>query len=228
MKAVIYSRCSTQEQSESVTLQAQCHRAKIFCELNGYEVIGSFSESMSGGKASNRPQLMSALDLVCSEKAVLVVYSLSRLSRNIRDTLQISDRINKSGAHIASLTEKIDTNSAVGRLFYTLIVSLAEFEKSLLSERTCSSMKYLRKKDMRISSRIPLGYDLAPDGKSLVQNPEEQVTIRQILNWKSEGDKLSAIANKLESSGMKTKYGGKWYAATVKYILEREAKLLAA
>ena len=177
---------------------------------------------------SNRPLIMNALDLTCREQAVLVIYSLSRLSRNIRDTLQISDRINKAGAHIASLTEKIDTNSAVGRLFFTLIISLAEFEKSLLSERTCGAMTYMRTMNKKISSRIPLGYDLAPDGESLIPNPEEQLTIRQIQNWKSEGAKLSAIANKLESSGMKTKYGGKWYPATVKFILEREAKLLAA
>lgn len=227
MKATGYCRVSTLGQEEGVSLQMQEDRIRAFCIANDYELVGCFTETMSGGKATNRPQLQQALDSVCKTKGVLVVYSLSRLARSVRDTLVISERLEKAGANLASLNERIDTSSAIGKMVFRLLSTLNEFERDQLAERTTAAMSHLRRQGKRISSRIPLGFDLAEDGESLVENAAEQVTIRLIQQLHRQGLRMSAIANKLQEEGVRTKTGGIWYPATVKQILQRQEKLAA-
>ncbi len=139
-----------------------------WCVNNGYEPDATFIEVMSGGRAANRPELQKAVTLACKLKGILVVYSLSRLARSVKDTLAIAERLEKSGANLASLSERIDTNSALGKMVFRLLSTLNEFERDQLAERTTCAMAHLRKSNRRISSRIPLGYDLAPDGNMLL------------------------------------------------------------
>lgn len=200
---------------------------RAFCLANGYEVAGSFTEAISGAKAANRAQLQQALEMVCKAKGVLVVYALSRLARSVRDTLAISERLEKAGANLASLNERIDTSSAIGKMVFRLLSTLNEFERDQLAERTTAAMAHLRRHGKRISSRLPLGFDLAEDGETLVENPTEQATIRQILDWRSAGVRVSTIAHRLRSQGVPTKMGGQWHPVTVKVILERQEKLAA-
>lgn len=96
-----------------------------------------------------------------------------------------------------------------------------------LAERTTAAMAHLRRHGKRISSRIPLGFDLADDGENLIENPAEQLTIRQILEWRSAGVAVNGIAQRLQARGVKTKMGGQWRASTVKFILDRQEKLAA-
>ena len=67
---------------------------------------------ISGKRADNRPGLIAALDSACQARGVLVVYSLSRLARSVRDTLDIAERLERAGADLVSLSEQIDTTSA--------------------------------------------------------------------------------------------------------------------
>lgn len=227
MTAILYARVSVLS-DDGISLQLQEERMRAFCLANGYEVGGSFTEAISGAKASNRAQLQQALEMVCKAKGVLVVFALSRLARSVRDTLAISERLEKAGANLASLNERIDTSSAAGKFFFRLISGMNEFEKDQLAERTTAAMSHLRRHGKRISSRIPLGFDLAADGKNLVENPAEQVTIRQILEWRRAGVRVSTIAHRLRSQGTPTKLGGQWHPVTVKMILERQEKVAAA
>ncbi len=227
MKATAYCRISTTGQLDGVSLQMQEDRIRAFCVANDYELVGCFIETMSGSKAANRPQLQQALESVCKTKGVLVVYSLSRLARSVRDTLVISERLEKAGANLASLNERIDTSSAIGKMVFRLLSTLNEFERDQLAERTTAAMSHLRRQGKRISSRIPLGFDLAGDGESLIENTSEQETLRLIHEWKQQGVTVGKIARKLQSQGAKTKAGGQWYPNTVKQILQRQEKLVA-
>ncbi len=194
---------------------------------NGYEQESVFVETMSGGRAANRPELLKALALTCKVHGVLVVFSLSRLARNVKDTLLIAERLEKAGANLASLTERIDTNSALGKMVFRLLSTLNEFEKDQLSERTESAMDHLRRTNRRISARIPLGYDLADDGGTLLPNAAEQGVIEGIYLRRSQGQSLATIAQSLQREGIATKTGGSWYPSTVRAILERREKLVA-
>lgn len=205
----------------------QKSRIAAWCLANGYDQEAVFIEALSGGKASNRPELQKALALTCRVKGVLIVYSLSRLARSVKDTLVIAERLEKAGANLASITERIDTNSALGKMVFRLLSTLNEFEKDQLSERTSGAMHHLRKCNRRISARIPFGYDLADDGQTLVPNASEQATLAQIKAWRNAGKTLVAIAAELDASGVSTKLGGRWGASSVRSILARQERLAA-
>ena len=225
--AILYSRVSVQS-DDGVSLQMQEERMRAFCLANGYDVVGCFTETISGARAANRAQLQQALEMVCNCRGVLVVYALSRLARSVRDTLAISERLEKAGANLASLNERIDTSSAIGKMVFRLLSTLNEFERDQLAERTTAAMGFLRRQGKRISSRIPLGYDLAEDGETLIENPIEQAVIQQVIAWKNEGMRVSHIAQRLQAQGTPTKMGkGRWYPVTVTAILSRQEKLAA-
>lgn len=230
MVATVYCRVSTQAQgADGVSIELQRTRAEAFAQANGYELGGVFIEVQSGGRANNRPELQRALAEVCKNRGVLVVYSLSRLARSVKDTITIAERLDRSGANLASLTEKIDTSSAVGRLFFRLMASLADFERDQLSERTESAMAYLRSQNRRISGRVPFGYDLAPDGCSLRPNASEQSVLARMAAWRSAGDSYAAIARRLTEARVPSKTGGAiWSPASTYSILHRAEKIKAA
>jgi DNA invertase Pin-like site-specific DNA recombinase len=228
MKAVAYCRVSTVGQrDEGVSLEMQQERTAAWCLNNGYEPDVVFVEVMSGGRAANRPELQKAVALACKLKGILVVYSLSRLARSVKDTLAIAERLEKSGANLASLSERIDTNSALGKMVFRLLSTLNEFERDQLAERTACAMAHLRKSNRRISLRIPLGYDLAADGNMLLVNPAEQKVVAQICSWRRRGMTMVAIAERLHDSGVPTKAGGQWCPSTIRGILERQLRLAA-
>lgn len=226
MKCVGYFRVSTIGQSDDgISLELQRAKAESWAITNDCELVATFSEVMSGGKASNRLELQKALDLACKVKGVLIVYSLSRLARDVRDTLDIAERIERAGANLASITEKIDTSSAIGKMVFRLMSSLNQFEREQIAERVSAAMCHLRKSNRRISTCIPLGFTLADDGKTLLPCSAEQETVAWILDARARGISLPKIAQQLTATGRKTKYGGNWHPSTIKAILDRCNKM---
>ena len=225
MEAIAYCRISTQSQEEGVSLEMQKKRIEAWCLANDLKLACLYSETCSGSRANNRPQLQYALAHACTKKAVLVVYSLSRLARSVKDTLAIAERLEKANANLASLTERIDTSSALGKMVFRLLSTLNEFEKDQLAERTTSAMGFLRKAGKRISAHLPYGYDLSTDGVTLLKNAMEQETISQILLLSGKGHTPSSICRLLIQNKTPTKSHGHWYPSTVKGIIERQQKL---
>jgi site-specific DNA recombinase len=228
MDAIIYCRVSTFAQGEDgVSLDMQRTRAEAFCVSNGYTVRAVMVETMSGAEAANRPELQRALTLVCESKGILVVYALSRLTRSIRDTLSIADRLDRAQANLASLTERIDTASAVGRMVFRLLATMNQYERELLAERTAGAMAHARRLGRRISHCVPFGHDLQPATGMLVTNDAEQRVVAQMQSWRASGLSFARIALKLNEAGMPTKQGGRWMPASVRSILVRQVKLAA-
>ncbi len=228
MKVVAYCRVSTVGQREDgASLDMQRERIATWCGSNNAELEASFVEVMSGGRADNRPELQKAIAASCRLRGVLVVYSLSRLARSVKDTITIAERLERHGANLVSLSERIDTTSALGKMVFRLLSTLNEFERDQLAERTAHAMAHLRRANRRISSRIPLGYDLSPDGNTLLANREEQRLVAKICDWRRRGMTMDAIAESLQRDGTPTKAGGRWYASTVRGILIRQQRLAA-
>ena len=228
MKAVGYFRVSTTRQAlEGVSLEAQQRKWGAWCELEEADVLETFEDAgLSGKRADNRPQLQAALDLVCREKAILVVYSLSRLARNTRDTLEIFERLRKAGAHLVSLSEKLDTTSACGRMIFRVLAVMAEFERDQTSERTQAIADFLKANGRRAGT-VPYGYRVVVNGKNkaLVPIAHEQQTIRDILRFYNR-DKRSYgwIAHRLNTIGVSTKHGKQWHPKVVSAILKRHER----
>ncbi len=224
MKAIGYIRVSTQGQADDgVSLAAQESKIYAWATLNDAEVVIFRDEGISGKRTENRPGLQASLDLVDKGDA-LVVYSLSRLSRSTKDTLTIAEALEKKEADLVSLSEKIDTTSAAGKMVFRMLAVLSEFERDQISDRTCFAMAHKKKKGEKTGGDVPFGYGVRK-GK-LFPHPEEQKAVSLMLAMRKKGNSLRAICVALEAAGFTRKRGSrKWPSITVLRIIRRERQL---
>lgn len=217
--AIGYIRVSTEGQAQDgVSLDAQRAKIEAWCDLNDYTLTAVHVDAgISGKSADNRPGLQAALS-ECRKGCALVVYSLSRLARSTRDTIEISERLNKVGADMVSLSEKIDTTTAAGKMVFRMLAVLAEFERDQISERTASAMQFKKAKGERVGS-VPYGYFLDGDNITLIENPAEQAVIRQARELKESGLSLRAIAAKLDERGFAARNGQTFQATQIKRMV---------
>jgi len=227
-RAIGYVRVSTATQAtEGVSLDAQRERIAAAAAAAGLELVGIHAdEGLSGKRSDNRPGLTAALDAACRQRAVLVVYSLSRLSRSVSDTLQIIGRLDKAGAGFVSLTESIDTTTAAGRMMVTMLAGFAAFERELTAERTTTALHHKRAAGQR-TGNVPFGYSLDADGITLVPVAAELEVLARIQECRAAGLSLQRIADELNDAGVIGKAGGRWYASTVRQVLARAAAVAA-
>lgn len=217
MKKVIgYIRVSTQEQAcKGVSLDNQRDKIKAYCNLNDLELIEIISDAGRSGKDLKRPGIEKLINI--KDIAGVIVYKLDRLSRKVKDTLQLIESFEKRDITFHSITERIDTRTAIGKFFLNITASLAQMERDLISERTIDALQYKIKNGER-AGQIPYGYILSKDNKTLIENPAEQKAIKLILELKDQGYSLIGITRELEIKGHKPR-GKKWYAQSVKNIL---------
>jgi DNA invertase Pin-like site-specific DNA recombinase len=222
--AIGYIRVSTPGQvDEGISLEAQQAKVEAWCVANDVDLSAVFMDAVSGKRADNRPELQNALQAVTDCGGILVVYSLSRLARSTRDTLDIGERLEKAGADLVSLSEKIDTTSAAGKMVFRLMAVMAEFERDLISERTASALAHMKQQGKRTGT-IPYGFDLHDDQESLVPNPDEQRIIDWMVDLRSEGLSLRRIAAQLTTKNIPTKSGNaEWTHTAVRRIVLRVA-----
>lgn len=219
-RAVGYVRVSTEDQArEGVSLEAQQAKIRAWCEANDYELVAIHEDAgLSAKRADNRPGLQAALEQTCQERAALVAYSISRLSRSTRDMLAIAERLQQSDADLVSLTERIDTTSAAGRMIFGVLSVLAQFERELIGERTRDAMAHKARKGEAVG-RAPRGMriengrlspDPSSDGLALAQRARE---------LRAEGLTLQAIADQLDAEGFRPERGSRLRASTIHYVL---------
>lgn len=146
MKVIGYIRVSTASQAEDgISLDAQRDRIHKWAELNEGEVSAVFEDAgISGKDMSNRPGLAAAM-LAADKGTALVTYSISRLARSTVDMLTIARQLEYQGADLVSLSEKIDTTTAAGRMIFRMLAVLAEFERDQTRERTASSLDFIKR-----------------------------------------------------------------------------------
>jgi site-specific DNA recombinase len=224
-----YIRVSTTMQSEDgVSLQNQRERVEGWAKANGLTVAEVFTDAgISGKRADNRPALQQALEVVTKSKGILVVYSLSRMSRSVKDAITISERLDKAGADLVSLSERLDTSTASGKMTFRMMAVLAEFERDQLSERVASAMGHLKAQNKRVG-KVPFGWDLLPDGETLEPNAKEQAVLSRIVGLHAQGQSLRAIAATLNGEGVAAKTGNHWHPETIRGLVKRHSLEVAA
>lgn len=223
MKAVGYIRVSTQGQvDDGVSLEAQEAKVKAWAELNGADPVIFRDEGISGKRSDNRPGLKAALEAVGRGDA-LIVYSLSRLSRSTKDTLTIADALAQREADLVSLSEKIDTTTAAGKMVFRMLAVLSEFERDQVSDRTRFALAHKRTIGEKTGGDVPFGFRVKK-GK-LIPDAEEQKTVRLVLDLAGKGLSLREVCRQLEAAGVARKNGSKtWHPQTVRRIIERSKK----
>lgn len=219
-RAIGYIRVSTQGQADDgVSLDAQRAKIAAWADLNGYTLGEVFADEGISGAKADRPGLALALDAVKRGDA-LVVYSLSRLARSTRHTLEIGERLEKVGADLVSLSERIDTTSAAGRMVFRMLAVLAEFERDQTSERTSMALKHKRSRGEKTGGSVPFGFDLDADGVHLIENDQEQVVIREARELHRTGLSLRKVASELHVRGLVARNGRPFQAAQVQRMIQ--------
>lgn len=220
-KVIGYIRVSTQGQADKgVSLEAQRAKIEAWCNLNDGELVAVFEDAgISGGGMAKRDGLQDALKATTKGMA-LVAYSISRLARNTKDMLDIAERLEKKGADLVSLSERIDTTTASGRMIFRMLAVLAEFEKEQIGERTRMALAH-KKANGEAYCGAPFGFD-AIAGR-LVAVKKESAIVADILKLREAGASLADIANSLNDKGIEGKRGGKWFPSTVRYLIQRQA-----
>ena len=220
-KAIGYIRVSTEQQAdEGVSLAAQRAKITAWCELNDYELMAIYEDAgISGKTISKRPQLQAALEEMKKDMA-LVVHSLSRLARSTKNCIEIADELKSTGSDLVSLTEKIDTSSAMGEFFFTLIAALGQMERKVIGERTKAALAHKKAIGEKYAP-VPFGYKEI-EGRLEVVKAEAKI-VAEINSKRAAGSSMHLIARELNEQGVIGKQGGKWYASTVSCILKRAA-----
>jgi DNA invertase Pin-like site-specific DNA recombinase len=227
MKVVGYIRVSTDEQaSNGQSLDAQKAKIVAYAALYDLELVDVIVDAGQSGKTLKRDGLRQALASIRSGKADgLVIAKLDRLTRSVADWQTLIDGYfgEKVGKQLFSVADSIDTRTAAGRLVLNVLLSVAQWERETIGERTRDALQHKISKGERCG-KIRFGYQLADDAKTLVELPKEQEAIHLIQSLKAKGESLRAIATELTNRGILTKEGKtKWTHTAVNGILKRAA-----
>lgn len=220
-KAIGYIRVSTEQQAdEGVSLEAQRAKIEAWCALNDAELVAVFKDAgISGASMKGRDGLQAAL-AATKRGMALVSYSISRMARSTRDMLEIAEKLDAKGADLVSVTEKIDTTTAAGRMVFKMLAVLADFERDQIGERTKMALAHKKAKG-EIYAPVPFGFE-AVEGR-LREVKQEAMVVAEILRRREAGESLGDIADSLNAQGIAGKRGGRWHASTVRYLIQRQA-----
>jgi site-specific DNA recombinase len=223
MKTIGYVRVSTEDQAkEGVSLENQKSKIEAYSQLKDLTLVEIVEDAGLSAKNLKRPGVQKVLKLARKKKIdAVVVYKLDRIFRSTVDALETTRMFDKWNVSFHSIEETLDTQSAMGRFFFTLTAALGEMERKIIGERTKAALAHKRKKNEKTGGDIPYGYDLTTGG-ILVKNDDEQKVIRWIRRLNKNRYSLRKICRELEKAGYKTKRGNdKWHPATVAGILGR-------
>jgi site-specific DNA recombinase len=223
-KAVGYVRVSTTEQAvDGISLDMQRAKIRAYAALEDLDLIEIIAdEGISGCSIKGRPGIQKIIEMVeCRRVEAVVVFKLDRLARNTIEALEISQLMDRKGAALHSITEKLDTKSAIGKFFFTLMASLAEMERGIISERIKAAMDRKREKSEPCSNNPPYGYRIV--NNLLVPHPEEWAVIRRILKLRSYGNTPYRITRMLTDEGVLNRRGKAFDKSQIRNIIFREA-----
>ncbi len=228
-----YIRVSTQRQAKGgYSLEFQMEQITEYIKYNKYELLEMVKEEGKSAlekKLEKRVKLSYLLDVI-KPGETLIVYTLSRLSRSIRDFLDITKRLETKGCALVLIKDKMDTITAFGRFGTNLMAILGQLESDILMERV-NEINSLKQVKGRFIGRIPYGWRLSDGSKSQPKEiVYEQLVIYYIrylrgkLTPKGKIYTYQKIANKLnelciQPPGKSTK----WHDNAVKRILNRKS-----
>lgn len=221
MKALAYVRVSTEEQArEGISLQNQESRIRAFCQAKDWGLADVLVDEGYSGSSLDRPR-MQELIRRCQRREVdvVVIYKLDRLTRSVRDLgYLVQDVFGKYETAFSSIQDNFDTTTANGKLILNILGSVAQWERDIVVERTRDVMAHKRL-SLKLIGAIPMGFDLAGDGETLVPNEQELDVVRQMMLLRQAGHSFQTISEKLNDDGTPAKQGGRWYSKTVRSVL---------
>lgn len=212
MKAVIYARISSAEQSV-YSLESQVNECKRFIERLGHELIEVYIDDGESAKDLQRPDIQRLMDDLKKTTFDLVVsWKLDRLTRDTVDGLTLIINLFKKKHNVIfmSATEDIKTETSDDIMMLTIRLSLAQSEREKIRERTTLGQMARAKTGKRNNMSKPYGYNIDKDMR-LTVNEEEAEIVRRIYQWYVEGHGRQKIAYMLNDEGIPAPRGKIWF-----------------
>src|SRR5215472_6974585 len=154
-KAAIYVRVSTADQD----VESQIYDLRDLAAKRGFEVVNEYRDCGVSGRRARRPGLDELIaDARRKRFSVVLVAAFDRVARSVKHFLHVMDEFDSLGITFISRRENVDTSGPLGRLFLTLIGSIAELESDLIRERVLAGMRRAKLDGVRIG-RLPMNLD---------------------------------------------------------------------
>ena len=222
MRAVVYCRVSTKPQVENLSLPTQRKACEEYCRREGMEVARVFMEEGESAKTADRAQLQGLLAYCREQKRQIqfvVVYNLSRFSRETGAHHALRGLLAGMGVALRSVTEPID-DSPAGRLMESVIASLAQFDNYTKAVRTRTGMRAALEAG-RWTFQAPIGYRSGVrGGPSLVLDPEQATLVREAFEaFASDRYSPRELCEWLRRRGLATRRGRPLAAQTLRTLL---------
>lgn len=217
MRVAIYARVSTEDQAkEGFSLAAQIEKLRSYCKARDWQIAGEYIDDGYSGRNVNRPaykKMMKDMD----KWDTLLVMKMDRIHRNSKNFMLMMEELRKKNKEFVSMTESLDTSTAMGRFVMDIIQRIAQLESEQIGERVYDGMRQKAKEGIGLlGSPAPYGYRYN-DGNFVLDRDAK--IVKKIYDMYLDGHSLKEIENWLNQNKIKTKKNGKWNKKTVARIL---------
>lgn len=224
MKTGIYVRVSSEEQvRHGYSIRAQIEKLTSYASVKDWEIYDIYKdEGISGKNIEARDELKRMLkDIEDGKVKNVLVFKVDRLTRSVKNLIELVELFQECNCAFNSLMESIDTSSATGRMFLKIIGIFAEFERENLIERVSVGFERKVKEGYTLATyTTSYGYDKAKGDKIQTINPDEALIVKEIFHlYINEKCSMTEISHILNKKNIPTKMSGVWSTKTVKNIL---------
>jgi DNA invertase Pin-like site-specific DNA recombinase len=210
VRCAIYTRVSTEHglDQEFNSLDAQYEAASSYIKSQthaGWTLIRArYDDGGYSGGSTDRPDLQRLLDDIRARKIdVIVVYKVDRLTRSLADFAKLVDLFDAHGVSFVSVTQQFNTTTSMGRLTLNVLLSFAQFEREVTSERIRDKIAASKRKGLWVGGNLPLGYEMK-DGKIAVVEQEAEL-VRSVFRRYLELGSVNELLRDLRDRDIRTK-----------------------
>jgi DNA invertase Pin-like site-specific DNA recombinase len=210
VRCAIYTRVSTEYglDQEFNSLDAQYDAASAYIKSQahaGWTLIRSrYDDGGYSGGSTDRPDLQRLLEDIRARKLdVIVVYKVDRLTRSLADFAKLVELFDAHGVSFVSVTQQFNTTTSMGRLTLNVLLSFAQFEREVTSERIRDKIAASKRKGLWVGGPLPLGYHMKEDKIAVVEDEAERV--RLIYRRYLELGGVNALVRDLRKRDIRTK-----------------------